>query len=85
MIFNGIIKRIAAKKAGEFSKRIMLLKGTEPAVVMGTLSGAAVAACKILGVEIDEPTIKAIIAGALATYSAYKMVGNRIKQIDNKK
>jgi len=79
MIFNGIIARIAARKAGSYSKTISTIKGIEPVAAIGSISGVLVVLCKILSIDIDEKTIASITVGAVSLYGAIKALGNWLK------
>lgn len=79
MIFGKLIKKIIEKRAGKYSATVSVLKGADPVVSIGAISGIVVALFKIIGIDIDEKTVAEIAAGATSLYGLIKIIINAQK------
>jgi len=81
-MINKFAEKAIQKKAGRYSGTATLIKGAEPIINIGALSGIAVLLCKALGIDIDEKLIAEIGAGATALHSLIIIIQNYFKNKD---
>jgi len=79
MIYDSFIQKQLSKKNGKLSVRTSALKAAEPITEIGIFTGAAIALCRALGIDIDENGAALIGSAAVVLYGVIRGIGNYLK------